>query len=184
MKKVFFVLIFSGLILSFAAAQQTAAQPAAELTFTFTRQGGAASNQFAIWIENAQGQYIKTIYAARYTADGGWRPRKTSLPTWVRKSDVASMTKPQVDALTAATPRSGNLSYTWDGTNSSGAAVPAGNYVIYLEGTLRWTDQVVYSAPIRLGQGPASPEVNVEYTGNAEPAARAMISNVRVRTLR
>ena len=179
-----FVLIalFAALSLTCAAAQ-VSQTPAAEITFTFTRQSGAASNQFAVWIEDAQGKYIKTLYAARYTASGGWRRRDTSIPTWVRQSGLSLMTNAQIDAFTGATPGNGNLSYTWDGTDSRGAAVPAGEYVIFLEGTLRWANQVIYRAPIRLGQGPASPEVKVEYMGDAV-AERSMIGNVRVRTLR
>ena len=182
MKRISFIFILLVFILSCAAAQQTP-QQAAEITFTFTRQTGSASNQFAVWIENAQGQYVKTLYATKYTANGGWKRRAASIPVWVKKSGLSDMTSAQVDALTGATPRTGNLTYTWDGTDSKGAAVPAGEYVIFLEATLRWENQVLYRAPIRLGQGPASPEVGVEYTGDPG-AERIMIGDVKVRTLR
>ena len=178
-----FTMIFTVLSLTVITAQQTSPQPAAELTFTFTRLSGSASNQFAVWIENAQGQHIKTIYATRYTANGGWKRRASSIPVWVRQSGLANMTSAQVDAVTGATPGTGTLTYTWDGTNSQGAQVPAGNYVLILEATLRWENQVVYRAPIRLGQGSALPEVSADYTGDAG-ADRAMVGNVRVRTLR
>jgi len=178
-----FTLIFTVLSLTVITAQQTSPQPAAELTFTFTRLSGAATNQFAVWIENTQGQHIKTIYATRFTANGGWKRRAASIPIWVKQSGLANMTSAQVDAITGATPRAGTLTYTWDGTNSQGASVPSGNYVLILEATLRWENQVVYRAPIQLGQGPASPEVSADYTGDAG-ADRAMIGDVRVRTLR
>jgi hypothetical protein len=181
MKRLYCIVLLITLILTGAAAQTS--QPAAELAFTFTRQTGAASNQFAVWIEDAQGKYIKTVYAARYTADGGWKRRPSSIPVWVKQSGLSDMTKPQVDALTGATPRTGTLTYTWDGTDSRGAPVPAGNYVIILEGTLRWENQVYYRAPIRLGQGPAAVQVNVEYVGDPG-SERAMIDDVKVRTLR
>ena len=186
MKRFFvFFALFTALFLTCAAAQQNSAaqQAAAELTFTFTRQSGAASNQFAVWIEDSSGRYIKTLYATRYTANGGWRRRDTSIPVWVRQSGLAGMTNAQIDTLTGATPRTGSLTYTWDGTDSRGAIVPNGDYIIFLEGTLRWANQVIYRAPIRLGQGPASPEVNVEYTGDPG-AERVMIGGVTVRTLR
>ena len=181
MNRLIFVLFLTSLALTGAAAQQASA--AAELTFSFTRQSGAASNQFAVWIEDPQGQYVKTLYATRYTANGGWKVRPSSIPVWVRKSGLSSLTGAQVDAITGATPRNGNLTYTWDGTDSRGAAVSAGNYVIVLEGTLRWENQVQYRAQIRLGQGPAVPEVSVDYTGDPG-TERVMIANVRVRTLR
>jgi len=179
MNRLIFVLILTSLVLTGVSAQQAAA----ELTFTFTRQTGSASNQFAVWIENSQGQFVKTLYATRYTANGGWRVRPSSIPIWVRKSGLSSLTGAQVDAITGATPRNGTLTYTWDGTDNRGAPVPAGNYTIILEGTLRWENQVLYRAPIRLGQGASVPEVSVEYTGDPG-AERVMIANVRVRTLR
>ena len=175
---VFFALL-TALFLTDAAAQQAAA----ELTFTFTRQSGAASNQFAVWIEDSGGRYIKTLYATRYTANGGWRNRATSIPVWVRQSGLSGMTSAQINVLTGATPRTGNLVYTWDGTDSRGAAVPNGDYIIFLEGTLRWDNQVLYRAQIRFGRGPADAEVSVEYTGDPG-AERVMIGNVAVRTLR
>jgi hypothetical protein len=180
MKQAFtFFVLFAVLSLAAAAAQT----PAAELTFSFTRQSGAASNQFAVWIEDSQGQYIKTIYATRYTANGGWKQRETSIPQWVKKSSLSVMTKVQVDALTGATPRTGTLTYRWDGTDSKGAVLPVGNYVICLEGTLRWANQVLYRAPIRTGQGLASAEVSVVYTGTTE-TERSMITAVTARVLR
>jgi len=165
--------------LTSAAAQQTAA----ELSFSFTRQSGSASNQFAVWVENAQGSHIKTLYATRFTADGGWKRRPSSIPLWVKQSALSGMTKTQVDALTGATPKSGTLTYRWDGADSRGASLPAGDYVLILEGTLRNDNQVVYRAPIRLGQGPMAAEVNVEYIGKPGSES-AMIGNVTARVLR
>ena len=180
MKKIIaFCVLFFVLSLTSVMAQQAAA----EISFDFNRLRGSASNQFAIWIEDAQGQYVKTLYATRYTANGGYRRRETSIPVWVRQAGLADLNRNQIDALTGATPRTATLAYTWDGTNRNGAAVPSGEYVIILEGTLRWENQVYYRSPIRLGQGPATPVVSVEYIGDAGDD-REMISNVRVRTFR
>jgi len=175
--------VFFALLSVFSLADSAAQQAAAEMTFSFTRQSGAASNQFAVWIENTQGQHIKTLYATRYTANGGWRQRATSIPIWVRQSGLSGLTGAQIDALTGATPRTGTLTYTWDGTDSRGAAVPNGDYFIFLEGTLRWGNQVLYRAQVRLGQGPAAADVSVEYSGDPG-AERAMIGGVKVQTLR
>ncbi|MDR0323072.1 MAG: DUF2271 domain-containing protein [Treponema sp.] len=184
MKRLFLIILLTTLVFAGAAAQIGAQQlTAAELSFTFTRQSGTSSNQFAIWIENAQGQFIKTIYATRYTANGGWKRRASSLPVWVRKSGLSGLNNAQVEALTGATPRTGSHSYFWDGTDNRGTPVPAGDYVIFLEGTLRRENQVMYRAPIRLGRGPETPEVTVVYTGDSG-VERTMIGNVTVRTLR
>jgi len=177
------ILILTSVASQQATAQQATSQQAAEITFSYTKLSGSASNQFAIWIENAQGQYIKTLYATRYTANGGWKRRESSIPVWVKQSGLSNMTSAQIDAVSGATPRTGTITYTWDGTDSRGVAVPAGDYVIILEGTLRWENQVYYRAPIRLGNGSAAATVNVEYKGDPGED-RAMISDVKVRTLR
>lgn len=188
MKKVLILyMLFTAVIMCLtvrASAQQTASQQsAAEITFTFTRQSGAATNQFAVWVEDSMGRYIKTLFVTQWTAKGGWRTRDTSIPAWVRKSNLSNLNSTQIDAFSGATPRTGTFTCSWDGTNSLGAAVPAGDYVIVLEGTLRWENQINCRAPIRLGSGPAQAQVNVEYSGNST-AERSMIGNVSVRTLR
>jgi len=179
MNRIFVYVLLMVFALTGAAAQETAA----ELSFSFTKQSGFASNQFAVWVEDSQGAHIKTLYATRFTADGGWKRRPTSIPLWVKQSSLSSMNKDQADALTGATPKSGTLTYHWDGADSRGASLPAGDYVFFLEGTLRSENQVIYRAPIRLGQGPAAAEVNVEYIGKPGPE-NAMIGNVTARTLR
>jgi len=181
MKKLFLLFVLMVLVLIGAAAQS-----AAEISFTYARQSGSASNQFAVWIEDTNGQLIKTLYVTKWTASNGYKTRPTSIPLWIKKTNRAEMTVSQVDAVSGATPRAGTLSYTWDGTNSRGAAVPAGDYILVLEGTLRWENQVYYRAPIALGKGSASAKVSVEYVSGERDttAERAMFSDVKVRTLR
>jgi len=177
------IFVLGAFLMTWALTGAAAQQAAAELSFSFIRQSGFASNQFAVWVEDSQGVHIKTLYATRFTADGGWKRRPTSIPLWVKQSSLSSMTKSQVDALTGATPKSGTLTYRWDGADSRAAPLPAGDYVLILEGTLRGDNQVIYRAPLRLGQGPAAAEVSVEYIGKTGSES-AMIGNVTARTLR
>jgi len=179
MKRFVLIVILMALVLASVAAQQAAV----ELTFTYTRQSGSASNQFAAWIEDTEGKYIKTLYVTRWTANGGYSKRPATIPMWVKKSDPSKMTKAQVDAVSGATPQTGTVTCTWDGTDSKGAALPNGNYVLVLEGTLRWENQVYYRAVITLGKGAMNPKVDVEYVGDIA-AERAMIKDVKVRVLR
>ena len=174
--------IFVGLAL--ASDFSAASEPVAELSFTFTRQTGSGSNQFAVWIENDRGAYVTTLYATAFTANGGWQRRATSLPLWVKKSGISTTENFSADAFTGATPGSGSLTYTWDGTDSRGVALPAGRYVIYLEATLRGDNQVVYRVPIQTGRRrPAQPTVSNEYIGTPPGDEREMISNVTARVM-
>jgi len=107
------------------------------ISFNYKRQSGSASNQFALWIEDMSGQLIKTLYATRFTANGGYKNRPDSIPLWVEKSGLASMTGSEVDAVSGATPNAGDLSYTWDLTGADGNTVLPGQYRFFVEDTLR-----------------------------------------------
>jgi len=188
MKRISLFFILTILVLTSAAAQQAAQKTTQsgatlEVTFTYTRQSGSASNQFAAWIEDAEGKHIKTLYVTKWTSNGGYSKRPATIPVWVKKSDPSKMTKAQIDAVSSATPQTGTVTFTWDGTDSKGAALSTGDYVFVLEGTLRWENQVYYRAPISLGKGAMTPKVEVEYVGDGT-AERAMIKDVKVRVLR
>ena len=192
MKRFLFFLFLSILIMSCARqkssqvnlnAEERQIEAAAELSFLYTHLSGMASNQFAVWIEDTQGKHIKTLYATRWTANGGWSRRSAAIPVWVKKSGLSDLSKAQIDAISGATPKTGTLTYVWDGTDSLGSPVASGEYFLFLEGTLRWENQVLYRALIRPGQGRAVSEVSVEYKGDAG-SDRQMISDVKVITSR
>jgi hypothetical protein len=167
------------------AAQAQGVQGAVEVSFVFTRQSGAASNQYAVWIEDAAGAVVKTLYATRYTADGGWKVRAQSIPLWVKKSGVAVMRKEAVDAITSATPRTGKTFYVWDGCDAAGKKLPKGEYRVLIEGSLRWGGRVVYEAVIHENSsGEIAPNARY-YDGDKElssgaPPEKNMISAVSV----
>jgi len=62
-----------------------------EISFPFVRQSGSASNQFAVWIEDKQGNFVKTLFVTDFTAQGGYRTRKEGIKTWVQRSNIAGM---------------------------------------------------------------------------------------------
>jgi hypothetical protein len=146
------------------AANAPSVTESAHLTvsFDYQSQSGAASNQFAVWIEDADGKLVKTLYATAFTANGGYARRPDSILNWVAKSELPNMPKAQVDAITGATPKSGKLSYVWDLTDGDGNTVPDGNYAFTVEGTLRMKNFVLYSGDIAVG--------GARTTVNAEPA--------------
>jgi len=129
--------------------------------FDFVRQSGHASNQFAVWIEDLEGNYVKTLYATRYTVNGGYRDRPDSIAVWVERVGLAGMT--DVDTITGPTPQTGRLAYAWDLTDSEGEAVPAGTYVFMVEGTLRWKNRVLYAGEIMIGAEGMSAEAEAEF---------------------
>jgi hypothetical protein len=167
------------LITAFFPVNVSAQTSRVEVSFVFTKQSGFASNQFAVWIEDTQGRYIKTLYATRFTAAGGWQRRDLSLAQWVKKSNLAGMNKVQVDAITGPTPKNGNRSYVWDGTDSTGRSLPAGEYRVFVEGTLRNENYVLYTAAIKLGER-GQVNAQAQYFGSSTKE-RDMIGLVTVR---
>jgi hypothetical protein len=133
------------------------------ITFDYEKQSGSASNQFAVWVEDMNEQFIKTIYATRYTASGGYKDRPDSIALWVEKSSLASMKKSEEDAITGATPKEGTLTYTWDLTDKDGGAVSPGKYKFFVDGTLRWKNYVLYSGVIEIGDKPSEAGATAEF---------------------
>ena len=181
MKNTLFVTIFF-LALSWThiAAQNSVPPNGAEISFTLNRQRGFSSNQFAVWIEDSRGSLVKTLYATKFTATGGWAKRPQSIPIWVVKSDISDLSKNDIDAFTGATPRSGLLSYRWDGLDKNGTRAAAGEYRVFLEATLRAENRVLFSAPFTLGNtNLTEPAIRSQYFGSSTKE-RGMVENVKV----
>lgn len=136
-----------------------------EISFPFVKQKGYASNQFVVWIEDAEGKFLKTLYVTNFTARQGYKTRKDSLKTWVKKSKRAEAAKDEIDAVSGATPRTGKLTYTWNCDDRQGNPVSPGNYRFFVEGTLFWESNVIYSGTIAVGgNGESNIPVKVEYS--------------------
>ena len=149
------------------------------ITFDYEKQSGHASNQFAVWIEDMDGNYVKTLYATRYTANGGYKNRPDSIFLWVEKSELASMEKSDVDALTSATPKEGALSYVWDLTDKNGDEVTPGEYRFFVEGSLRWKNRVLYTGVVDISGTAVTVQGEAEYiyeSSNGQPVLTAEAS--------
>ena len=155
------------------------AAPRLEIAFDYQRQKGIASNQFAVWIENSSGTHVKTIYATRFTAAGGWRKRPACLPKWVAAAGPDGLSPQAVDAFTGATPIGGRLHYAWDGTDQFGNIAPPEIYRYLVEANLRWDNRVVYSGRIEVGGQAQTLRPQPEYVGDPGEE-RGMIGDVVV----
>ena len=160
------------------------------ITFNYEKQSGSASNQYAVWVEDMNGNYINTLYATQWTAKGGHATRPDSIALWVEKSSITSMSDYYVDAISGATPKSsGSQSYAWNLKDINGDTVLPGEYIIFVEGTLRWKNYVLYSGIITIGDIPdtisADPELIYEASDRQaaltnESPENAMINTVTI----
>lgn len=166
------------------AGEKAAAQkgPVAAVSFDINRMSTMASNQIAVWVENTQGQTVKTLYVSNFTGKNrGYTRRDMSLNHWVKAARPADMTDKELDSVSSATPKTGKQTYTWDLTDSKGNPVPKGIYTIKAEGTLYWTSNVVYSGKIdiaNLQKGPVTVTMQRSEPNNKEN--ETMLQNVEI----
>ncbi len=112
----------------------------------------------AVWIEDAQGNFIKTI--ARIGSS-----RYKYLYSWMGSSDNGNV----VDALTSATFNSwDNMSFFWDSTDTSSQLVAQGDYNLWIEYTTAHAQGPKYSIPFTIGSD------NVEITPPDQTYYRGM----------
>jgi len=143
------------------------------ISFEYTRQTGPASNQHAVWIEDMDGNLINTLFASRWTANGGFATRPDSIAMWAERAGLAEMSSDEVDAVAGATPSTGMQHYIWYLTDLNGDTVPQGDYMFFVEGTLRWKNYVLYSGVITVGESSSTAQGNVffHYEGSERYAA-------------
>jgi len=99
------------------------------VTTTTSETGGnyAPRNIVAIWIENEQGEFMKTLLAYAQT-------RKTHLNTWQAITTEAGSVYNTTDAITGATRSNhGTRECSWDCTDYNGNIVADGVYYVWME---------------------------------------------------
>lgn len=121
------------------------------ITYTWSRIQSHGSNQIAIWIEDARGNHICTLFATHFTTSGGYIKRPLSLSEWTAKFNLKNASKEEVDAVTGATPKSGEQCFTWNGKDRSGKALPAGKYIVRMEANILDADKMFFRAEVRIG---------------------------------
>ena len=125
-----------------------------------------------------EGNYINTIYATQWTASGGYKSRPDSIALWVNKSNIASMPDYYVDAISGATPKSsGSQSYAWNLKDINGDTVLPGEYKVFVEGTLRWKNYVLYSCAITIDDAPVTVQADVEFIYEASDRQAALTND-------
>ena len=153
------ILILAILLSGIAVAQNSkkaVKASALEVSFNYQRQPGPGSNQYAVWIENDKGEFVKTLFVTSFTSKGrsrgaepakrGYIVRPACVPVWVKDSKAEEKTDMQLDAVTGATPQAGGVqTFTWDFTDEQGKAVPQGIYKVKVEATLIFDSDIVYT---------------------------------------
>ena len=158
----------------------TTAQTAGTLTVSFTEVAkspcyNASNHVLAAWIESSGNGFVKT--KLRYcctnntnTYLNAWS--QVSGATYISNGNYDASTGNVVDATTGATLTAFSThNFTWDGTDTSGALVPDGPYILYLvttwnTGTATATKQCYFS--------------KTTFPNNSTPSNDAQFSNISI----
>ena len=159
MKKYLFTAILASLLIctpGMAGKKKVSKANSLEVSFNYQRQNGPGSNQYAVWIENENGEVVKTLFVTSFTTKGrtrgneqpmrGYIKRPACVPTWVKAARANDLSDQQLDAITGATPQTnGTQTFTWDFTDQQGKTVRKGTYKIFVEATLFNASTITYS---------------------------------------
>jgi hypothetical protein len=185
MRKPFAILIAASAVLTVACSMlglggSKTATGKVTINFTLTRISGPGSNQYAAWVEDEKGLYVKTLFVTDYmTRRQGWKVRQRSLVNWVKAADLKSKTQAEIDAMSTATPKDGRLSLAWDMKDTTGGPVAAGVYVYRIEGCLHDEHNVLWTGKIRVGGGKKKSQATCTYYAEgADKLGKTLISDV------
>ena len=185
------ILILATMLSVIAVAQSSkkaAKASSLEVSFNYQKQAGPGSNQYAVWIENGKGEFVKTLFVTSYTtkgrARGGKQPKRgyivrpACVPTWVKNSKAEEKTDVQLDAVTGATPQSGLQTFTWDFTDEKGKPVPQGPYKVKVEATLIFDSDIVYTGTFSTKDKPGNITLTSELT-KPDEQHKDMVTDVK-----
>lgn len=114
-------------LISFFTFAQTEGTLTVSLTTSSAGGNYSPRNIVAIWIEDDNGNFVKTLMAYANV-------RKTHLNTWEASTSAAGSIYNVVDAITGVTKTShGERTCFWDATNIDGNIVEDGNYLVWME---------------------------------------------------
>ena len=150
------------------------------VSYTVSRIPGSASNQWAVWIEDGAGKFVKTLFVTDYMArEQGWKVRTQSLVNWVKAANVPDLPQSALDAVSGATPASGPHSAVWDLTDAAGRPVPAGVYGYRVEASLLRDNTAMFTGKIKIGGEKETSKAEVRYfPAGADTLGRVLISEV------
>jgi hypothetical protein len=164
MKKLLPFLLILLFLSSGVNAQKKADNKTLTVTYSWTKIKSFGSNQLAVWIEDEAGNHVATLFATKYTAQGGYKKREVSLSEWTNKFDIKNSSKEEIDAISGATPSTGIQTLVWNGKDKKGKAVVAGTYVVRMEANIKNEDKEFCKAKIKIGSGNQKSNGEITYS--------------------
>ena len=89
------------------------------------------------------------------------------------------MSQSEIDAVSKATPKQGNVNIVWDCKDNNGKLIKDGNYKIVVEATIYQDNNVLYTAEINIGNK-ANSQIAIPKYSKSEAKEIDIIKNVKV----
>jgi hypothetical protein len=161
------------------SAQANASPGTVTIAYNLSHPHWIASNQLAVWIEDANGAFVKTIFATDFMARRrGYVRRPQSCPEWVKASGLASLTDASIDAISGATQKPGHIELSWNCTDVNGKAVRAAVYTYKVEGNISWEKRVLWEGKIQVGSTPTASVAAPAYIPDSARTAGTLVTDV------
>ena len=178
-KRAFFCLLLLASILTTGFAHSTAVQGSVTISYSFSHLFRIASNQYAIWIEDANGVLVRTLFVTSFVSKKmGWKSRPQAVPTWTKVANITNLSPKDLDAVSGATPKSGTYSLVWHLLDSKGKLVPLGTYRYFVEGNIYWENRVLWSGSITIGGQAQASQAEPSYNPADAEKLGTLISKV------
>lgn len=153
-----------------------------EISVQWRKAPGFGSNQCAVWAEDENGNYIKTIYVSKFTSKGGFKKRPDCLTYWRSKANIKDCVPAEIDAVTQSTPKNGENLFYWDLTDANNSPVPNGVYYLKVESNLRFEKRTVWTGKIDTTKDEDFCNADVEYfSTDKDSAKKNTVINVSVK---
>ena len=168
---------------SVAASAQANARPGTvTISYTLFHPRWIASNQLAVWIEDAHGVFVKTVFATDFMARRkGYIKRPQSCPEWVKASGLANLSDASIDAVSGATQKPGPIELSWNCTDANGKAVLTGAYTYKVEGNISFEKRVLWEGTIQVGSTPVTSVAVPTYIPDSARTAGTLVTEVRAK---
>lgn len=136
------------------------ASATATVSWTFASSGGRSRNPYmAVWIEDADGNFVKTL-ALYHKANGdNWLD---TLSSWYASSGGT-------DTTTSGTVPAGSFTTVWDGTTAAGDRAVQGSYYVCIESVVEHGSESLVRQQVTFGA--AAGQTTLTASGDITAAA-------------
>jgi len=173
------LLTFASLV---ASAQANSSSGIVTISYRLSHPHWIASNKLAVWIENAHGAFVKTIFATDFMARRkGYIKRPQSCPEWVKASGLANLPDASINAISSATQKPGPIELSWNCIDANGKSVAPGVYTYKVEGNISWEKRVLWDGKIDVGSKPSTSTGTPTYIPDSARTAGTILTEVRAK---